>query len=45
MKEIQTLSEDSNKKVVELEVSIQKHKEEIETVKNDLDDAKAVSHY
>ena len=38
MKEIQTMSE-------ELEVCIQKHKEEIEVVKNDLDDARAVSHY
>jgi len=45
MKEIQTMSEESNKKVVELEVCIQKHKEEIEAVKDDLDDARAVSHY
>jgi len=43
MKEIQTMSEDSNKKVVEMELRLQKHKEEVEIVKNDLEDAKAVS--
>ena len=43
MKEIQTMSEDSNKKVVEMELGLQKHKEEVEIVKSDLEDAKAVS--
>ena len=39
------MSEESNKKAVELELLLQKHKEEIETFKDDLDDARAVSHY